>query len=87
MLGNEIVAHARPDGYTLLSTYAAHTIVPFIYRKVRYGVYQDFTPITLAVQQLLLLAINATVSANTTQELIVLAMPSSSGANWSRTRK
>ena len=34
ILGNEIVAHAQPDGYTLLFTYAAHTIVPFIYRKV-----------------------------------------------------
>jgi len=92
VLGNEIVAHARPDGYTLLFTYAAHTIVPFIYRKVPYDVYKDFTPITLAGQQPLLLAINANVQANTTQELIALAKakpgtlnvalatPSSSGA-------
>jgi tripartite-type tricarboxylate transporter receptor subunit TctC len=92
VLGNEIVAHARPDGYTLLFTYAAHTIVPFIYRKVPYDVYKDFAPITLAGQQPLLLAINANVPANTTQELIALAKakpgalnvalatPSSSGA-------
>ena len=92
VLGNEIVANARPDGYTLLFTYAAHTIVPFIYRKVPYDVYKDFTPITLAGQQPLLLAINASVAANTTQELIALARakpgalnvalatPSSSGA-------
>lgn len=92
VLGNEIVANARPDGYTLLFTYAAHTIVPFIYRKVPYDVYKDFTPITLAGQQPLLLAINTSVPANTTQELIALAKakpgalnvalatPSSSGA-------
>ncbi len=92
VLGNEIVARAPADGYTLLFTYAAHTIVPFIYRKVPYDVYKDFTPITLAGQQPLLLAINATVPANTTQELIALARakpgalnvalatPSSSGA-------
>ena len=92
VLGNEIVANARPDGYTLLFTYAAHTIVPFIYRKVPYDVHKDFTPITLAGQQPLLLAVNATVPANTTQELIALAKakpgalnvalatPSSSGA-------
>jgi tripartite-type tricarboxylate transporter receptor subunit TctC len=92
VLGNEIVANARPDGYTLLFTYAAHTIVPFIYRKVPYDVYKDFTPITLAGQQPLLLAINASVPASTTQELIALAKakpgalnvalatPSSSGA-------
>jgi tripartite-type tricarboxylate transporter receptor subunit TctC len=92
VLGNEIVARAPADGYTLLFTYAAHTIVPFIYRKVPYDVYKDFTPITLAGQQPLLLAINASVPANTTQELIALARarpgvlnvalatPSSSGA-------
>jgi tripartite-type tricarboxylate transporter receptor subunit TctC len=92
ILGNEIVAHSQPDGYTLLFTYAAHTIVPFIYRKVPYDVYKDFAPITMAGSQPLLLAINASVKANTVQELIALAKakpnelnvalatPSSSGA-------
>ena len=92
LLGNEIVARAQPDGYTLLFTYAAHTIVPFIYRKVSYDVYRDFTPITLAGQQPLLLAVNTSVPVNTTQEMIALARakpgalnvalatPSSSGA-------
>jgi tripartite-type tricarboxylate transporter receptor subunit TctC len=92
MLGNEIVAHSQPDGYTLLFTYAAHTIVPFIYSKVPYDVYKDFAPVVLAGSQPLLLAINASVKANTVQELIAfakarpnelnvaLATPSSSGA-------
>jgi len=92
ILGNEIVAHSQPDGYTLLFTYAAHTIVPFIYRKVPYDVYKDFAPVTIAGSQPLLLAVNAAVSANTVQELIALAKakpnalnvalatPSSSGA-------
>lgn len=94
LLGNEIVAKAPPDGYTLLFTYAAHTIVPFIYTstKIPYDVYKDFTPITLAGQQPLLLALNAQVPANTVGELIRLAKakpdslniawatPSSSGA-------
>ena len=72
ILGNEIVAHAQPDGYTLLFTYAAHTIVPFIYRKVPYDVYKDFAPVTMAGSQPLLLEINAGVKANTVQELIAL---------------
>ena len=92
ILGNEIVAHSQPDGYTLLFTYAAHTIVPFIYRKVPYDVYKDFAPVTMAGSQPLLLAINSSVKANTVQELIALAKakpnelnvalatPSSSGA-------
>ena len=62
ILGNEIVAHSQPDGYTLLFTYAAHTIVPFIYRKVPYDVYKDFAPVTMAGSQPLLLAVNSSVS-------------------------
>jgi len=93
ILGNDIVAKARPDGYTLLFTYAAHTIVPFIYSsRPPYDVYKDFAPVALAGQQPLLLALNAQVPANTVGELIklakakpdalnvALATPSSSGA-------
>jgi tripartite-type tricarboxylate transporter receptor subunit TctC len=85
ILGNEIVAKARPDGYTLLFTYAAHTIVPFIYSsKVPYDVYKDFTPIILAGQQPLLLALNAQVPANSVAELIKLAKakPDSLNVAW-----
>ncbi len=84
LLGNEIVAKARPDGYTLLFTYAAHTIVPFIYSKVPYDVHKDFRPITLAGQQPLLLALNAQVPANTVAELIKLAKakPDSLNVAW-----
>ncbi len=86
LLGNEIVASARPDGYTLLFTYAAHTIVPFIYSgsRIPYNVYKDFTPIILAGQQPLLLALNAKVPANTVGELIKLAKakPDSLNVAW-----
>ena len=92
ILGNEIVAKARPDGYTILFTYAAHTIVPFIFSKIPYDVYKDFSPVVLAGQQALVLVVNAQVPVNTVQELIAFAKakpnvlnvawatPSSSGA-------
>ena len=94
LIGNEIVAKATPDGYTLLFTYAAHTIVPFIYQrtKIPYDVHKDFAPVVLAGQQPLLLALNVQVPANSVAELIklakakpnslnvALATPSSSGA-------
>ena len=44
-LGTEIVAHAAPDGYTLLLADMPHTIVPAIQKGVRYDPVQDFTPI------------------------------------------
>lgn len=94
LIGNELVAKATPDGYTLLFTYAAHTIVPFIYQrtKIPYDVHKDFAPVILAGQQPLLLALNVQVPANSVGELIklakakpnslnvALATPSSSGA-------
>jgi tripartite-type tricarboxylate transporter receptor subunit TctC len=92
ILGNEIVANAQPDGYTLLFSYAAHTIVPFIYKTIPYDVYKDFAPITMVGAQPLLLAVHPSVKAGTVQELIAyvkakpgelnvaLATPSSSGA-------
>ena len=85
ILGNEIVAKSRPDGYTMLFTYAAHTIVPFIYSHgVPYDVYKDFAPVVLAGQQPLLLALNAQVPANTVAELIKLARakPNSLNVAW-----
>ena len=72
ILGNEIVAKAPPDGYTLLFTYAGHTIVPFIYNSVPYDVYKDFAPVSLAGSKPLLLTIHPAVKANSVEELIAL---------------
>ncbi len=92
LIGTDLVAKAQPDGYTLLFTYAAHTIAPLIYRNVPYDVEKDFAPITLVGSQPLVLTINPSVKINTVQELIALAKakpgslnvalmtPSSSGA-------
>jgi hypothetical protein len=73
ILGSDIVAKAPGDGYTLLFTYAAHTILPFIYRKVPYDVYKDFAPVTLAGTQPLAVAVSAATGINTIQELIKTA--------------
>ena len=86
LIGNDIVAKATPDGYTLLFTYAAHTIVPFIYSrdKVPYDVHKDFAPVILAGQQPLFLTVNAQVPVNSVGELIRFAKekPSSLNVAW-----
>jgi len=73
LIGTDMVAKAPPDGHTLLFTYAAHSILPFIYAQVPYDVHRDFAPITMASTQPLLLAIHASVKANTVQELVAYA--------------
>jgi tripartite-type tricarboxylate transporter receptor subunit TctC len=42
-----IVAHANPDGYTLLSVSNAHAVAPAIYPKLPYDTIKDFAGITM----------------------------------------
>jgi tripartite-type tricarboxylate transporter receptor subunit TctC len=44
-LGAATVARAEPDGYTLLATSSAHTIVPALYPNLSYDAARDFTAI------------------------------------------
>jgi tripartite-type tricarboxylate transporter receptor subunit TctC len=39
------VAHAEPDGYTLLLTSSAYVVNPGLYAKIPYDPYKDFAPI------------------------------------------
>jgi len=45
-IGSEIVAHAKPDGYTLLSTVtSSHAVAPALERKLPYDPIKSFAPI------------------------------------------
>ncbi|MBV8393874.1 MAG: tripartite tricarboxylate transporter substrate binding protein [Alphaproteobacteria bacterium] len=46
IVGSEVVAHAAPDGYTLMIMTGAHTVNPVTLRKLPYDTERDFTPIT-----------------------------------------
>ena len=81
LLGSDIVAKAPADGYTLLFTYAAHTILPFIYRTVPYDVHKDFSAITLAGSQPLVVAVNASLNINSIEALIKAARARPDGFN------
>ena len=54
----EFVAHAQPDGYTLLlGDSATFALNPHLYRKLAYDPVRDFSPVTLTARQLLVLAV------------------------------
>jgi tripartite-type tricarboxylate transporter receptor subunit TctC len=90
MIGTDMVAKAQPDGYTLLFTYAAHSIAPVLYSNVTYDVKKDFAPITIIGVQPLVVTVHPSFKASSIQELITLAKktpvnfalatPTSSGA-------
>lgn len=43
----DATAKAAPDGYTLVVVASGHAIVPYLFHKLPYDVFADFTPITL----------------------------------------
>ncbi|MBI2317780.1 MAG: tripartite tricarboxylate transporter substrate binding protein [Betaproteobacteria bacterium] len=72
-IGTEYVAKAAPDGYTLLMGSAApQTLLQFI-QKVGYDGLKDFSPITTANTNPLVLMVNPSLPVKNVRELIALA--------------
>ncbi|HEY7761325.1 MAG TPA: tripartite tricarboxylate transporter substrate binding protein [Burkholderiales bacterium] len=73
IIGTDIVAKSAPDGYTLLLTTTAFTIVPSLTEKLPYDPAKDFEPITLINTTPLALVVNPGLPAHSVKELIALA--------------
>src|SRR3954467_1288720 len=74
ILATEAVAHAAPDGNTmLLTTDATFSINPHLYAKLPYDAERDFIPVTMLVLLQQLLVANPSLPANTLADLIRLA--------------
>jgi len=70
-IGAEAVAHAAPDGHTILfGTNGTLGIGPALYEHLRYDPLRDLTPVGLLHKLPLLLIVNPALPANTLQELI-----------------
>ena len=72
MLGSRIVAEASPDGYTLLSISAAHTILPTV-RNLPFDTRRDFAGVSMAYNAAYLLVVPPALGVKTTKDLIALA--------------
>jgi tripartite-type tricarboxylate transporter receptor subunit TctC len=72
-IGSEIVAHAAPDGYTLLLADMPLTIIPAIQKGVRYDPVGDFTAVGLIGTASMVLFVNPTTPAVTITDFIALA--------------
>jgi len=72
-VGAEIVAHAVPDGYTLLMATASQPIGAALYAKLNYDLTRDFVPVSLVASTPFVLVVNPAVPANSVAELIALA--------------
>ena len=73
-IGAELVAKSKPDGYTLyLPSQTTHAVAPYLYQKVGYDPLKDFTTITLAVQNPLLVVVHPSLGVRSVKELVALA--------------
>ena len=73
-IGSNIVAHAAPDGYTLLAaTPASHVTAVHLMKNLPFDPVRDFTPIMAAVEPVTALVVNANLPVNSVQELITYA--------------
>jgi tripartite-type tricarboxylate transporter receptor subunit TctC len=73
-LGADLVAKAKPDGYTLLLAHSnSNSVAPSIYPKLPYNILTDFTPIIPVANTPLILTVNPAVPAHNVQEFIALA--------------
>ncbi|HZQ60814.1 MAG TPA: tripartite tricarboxylate transporter substrate binding protein [Casimicrobiaceae bacterium] len=72
-IATEFVAHAPPDGYTILLTTIGHTITPSLMRKPPFDPIGDFVPVTQVSGTSMVLLVNPKVPANNLAEFVALA--------------
>lgn len=73
IIGTEIVAHAAPDGYTLLFVSSPHSVNPSLYAKLPYDTVRDFAPVSMAATSPYVLVSHPSLPAQTVRELIAVA--------------
>ena len=71
VIASELVAHAAPDGYTLLvATGSSHAFAPALGVKLPFDPVKDFIPVALIGQFPTVLVVNPTVPAKTMREFV-----------------
>ena len=73
VIGTELVARAKPDGYTLLMQAAAFAINPSLLPKLPFDTVADFEPLTMATRGALVLMTQAGSPINTVADVLAYA--------------
>ena len=73
MIGLDVVAHANPDGYTLLVMNVGHLITAALSERLTFDPMKDLVPVTVIATTPVILVVHPAVNAKTVQDLIVLA--------------
>ncbi|HLG44905.1 MAG TPA: tripartite tricarboxylate transporter substrate binding protein [Reyranella sp.] len=73
IIGTEVVAKARPDGYTLLMMSNTHTTNETLFTHKPYQLMRDLVPVAPVNSSDLVMVVHPSVPAKTVQEFIALA--------------
>lgn len=72
-IGVSIAARSTPDGYTLTTISASHTVNVHLLKTIPYDMTRDLQPVTQATRQPYALVVNPSLPARSVKELIALA--------------
>ncbi len=82
-IGNQIVARAKPDGYTLLLAYSGFQVGnPHLFKKTGWDPIKDFAPVSMLTRAPQLLATRANLPVNNVRELIAFAKANPGKLNY-----
>jgi tripartite-type tricarboxylate transporter receptor subunit TctC len=81
-VGTEIVAHAAPDGYTLLVVTVSNVINSSLYDNLSFDLMRDIAPVSGLVKLALVLAVNPSLPAQTLPEFIAYAKANPGKINY-----
>jgi tripartite-type tricarboxylate transporter receptor subunit TctC len=73
VVGNEAVAKAQPDGYTLLAVDTTLAVLPTLQPRLPFDIFRDFAPISTLVSAPTTLVVRASLPARSLQDVIALA--------------
>lgn len=76
------VAHATPDGYTMLLAFPGPIAFQPLMQKLPYDVSKDLTPVIITSNQPSVLAVNATLPIHSVQELVAYAKANPGKLNY-----
>jgi len=73
VVASQALAAAAPDGYTLIVVASGHPTNPFLYEKLPYDTFKDFTPISLLASSPNILLVKADSPFKTVADVIAQA--------------